>query len=466
MNNTKKSLELKDNYKLYIFLLVSGFLVVFGRTAHAVINPVMYTEDGLWTSSLIYDGFVKTCLTAKGSYLILGNILILEVALKINTWLFGHNLLNLATILAILSYLYYDLMAFLPVFLLRKQLSMGSRIFLFFGVLLIPMGKAISEMYGRGSNIGYGVFYIAFVLMLWFFVGEHAIWKKFIMHLMLVLCCSTNPVCYVIFAIVWVVEMFKVIRNKKIREIPALILPSVVALGSIIVMYFYKIEDLGQASEKINWTQVIEYFFRSWMFNFVWPFYGKMNDIKAVILLVMFLLLMALMLWLARKNNTYLTLMILSYGALIGYTIVTLVSRKSLTWQLDRYSTTWPDRYFYVQNILVLFVLAVFISTVGANILISSKLVSIATKAVAFLCIYFFVLQGLLAEEIFEGTKSKCVEVSATLGDRINKAYTEQGDVEDYIVLCPFADSWPMKIPRKYVVASVEAYREKQQFAL
>ena len=55
--------KIKDGYQLYGFLLVTGLCIIYARTAYAVLDPVMYTEDGTWTASLIYNGFLNIWLS-------------------------------------------------------------------------------------------------------------------------------------------------------------------------------------------------------------------------------------------------------------------------------------------------------------------------------------------------------------------------------------------------------------------
>lgn len=458
-----KKHEIKDNIYLYIFLLLTGMLVIFGRSSHAVLDSVMYTEDAAWTSSIIYNGFVNTCLDAKGSYLVVGNVLMLEVALKINQLFFGYNVIHLATILAIVSYIYYDFLAFCGVYLLRNFMSLKSRIFLFYGILMLPMGDAISEMYGRASNIGYGCFYIAFVIMLWFVLDRHDEWKKIINYIVLLLCCVTNPVCYIVLAFVLCFDFFSNIKIKNVAGGIVSVIVGVISVLSLVLMYMHKVSEIGQTANTINWAELIEYFFRSWMYNFVWPFYHSFNNQRAVILMLLFAIICVAILWTVKKNPINRRLLLLSYVTLLGYTVATLYSRKSLTWQLNAYSTTWPDRYFYVQNILVIFILSVFISLISSQNMKECRISGYLVNTISFLGIYVFVLIGMLPGTIFEGRHSRCVDTSITLENSICSAYYQQGDIEDYTVFCPFSSMWEMKLPKEYMLASMDAYRNQYE---
>lgn len=143
--------------------------------------------------------------------------------------------------------------------MLRNILSLKARIILFYGVLLLPIGTAISEMYGRVSNIGYGTFYIVFVIMLWFFFAEHSSLKKIINYSVLLLCNMTNPVCYIILASILVYDFFQSISIKsKSMIIPIFV--GIISLLSTGIMLINKVGDIVEAGSEINSAELVEYF--------------------------------------------------------------------------------------------------------------------------------------------------------------------------------------------------------------
>lgn len=147
-----------ESKRMYFLLFIVGIFICFFRASYSVLSPVMYTEDGSWISALIENGLIDTCLKAKGSYLVVGNILLLQISWWLNFLFFGKNLAYLPIFVALVSFFYYVLLAFFPVWLLKRTLDIKARIFLYFAILCVPMGTSISEIYGRISNIGYGCF--------------------------------------------------------------------------------------------------------------------------------------------------------------------------------------------------------------------------------------------------------------------------------------------------------------------
>ncbi|NMA06592.1 MAG: hypothetical protein GX928_02600 [Ruminococcaceae bacterium] len=335
-------------------------------------------------------------------------------------------------------------------------MNLKARIILFYGILLLPMGFSVSEMYGRANNIGYGFFYIAFVIMVWFFFAEHDTWKKIFNYFILILCSVTNPVSYIILAIVLLFDFFKNVfkKPKNIKNIIAPILAGAISLVSLGMMAAITVSDLIQKDAEFDTTKIIEFFFRSWIYPFVWPFYSYFNDFKAIISMIAFITICIYFVFVAGKANR--KLLFVSYLTLIGYTLITLLSRKSLTKVLLGYLRSWPDRYFYVQNILVVFIFCTFVSAVGSmnDGVIKNRLKTL----VSFLLIYSVILLSINANIIFEFTENKLVETSRTLEDEIYRAYYEQGESEDYLVSCPpFLPEglWQAKFPKEYILASV-----------
>lgn len=434
---------------VYLFLLATGLLIIFGRTSYAITSPFLYAEDATWTSSIINNGFIYTCLHAKGSYLVIGNILMIKIALMINAFFFGKSIIHLATIIAIISYIFYDFLAFIGVYLLRNIINIKARIILFYGILLLPMGNTIFEMYGRVNNIGYGFFYIAFVIMLWFFFGEHAIWKKLINYFILVLCCVTNPVSYIILSIILVYDFIKNIISKSIE----IILPIVIgglSVWSLIIMSINKVSDIVQVSEKINRSSLVEFFFRSWMYPFIWPLYNNFNDFKAIVLMLIFIGFCIFLIVITDNKNR--KILAVSYLTAIGYAVITLVSRKSLTEWLGGYSSTFPDRYFYVQNIFSIFILCLFISIID-NIIDNKK--KIFKNMVSFLVALQMFFLAINLDLIFEFTSCNFLEIDDTFENSIYRTYYEQGKQEYYEVLCPPQELFVLRLPEEYMIESV-----------
>lgn len=92
----------------------------------------------------------------------------------------------------------------------------------------------------------------------------------------------------------------------------------------------------------------------------------------------------------------------------------------------------------------------------------------ILSNTISFIVVYFIVLLSMNANYIFEFTNSRCVETSKTFEDSIFEAYYEQGSeyISDYILSCPFNDGWEMKVPKEYILTTVEKNKDNYIFKL
>lgn len=462
-----------EGWRVYAFLLLTGFMIIFFRAEYAIFSPVVFTEDGFWLGNrfLCYDyGYALYC---RYDYLIFGNILMIQLAFYITRLFWGYSLLQYPVVLAVLSFVFFDLLAFSTVFYLKRLLSFFSRVILFYSILLLPMGEAVCEMYGRASNIGYGCFFIGFVVMLWFlFDKEQGLLKRQMSFAVLLFCAMTNPGTYLLLGLVFVHEFWSRWRDGSLRDI----LPWVgLSLATLPLMYYgsRRVKDIllvaygfdmdaglqAAAQITVNWAEAVEFFCRSCLYSFVWPVYTAMTDKLSIGLLVVFVLFLLAAGyyadWLDRR------MLMVTSGGLLFFSVITLLMRPNLTASsLHGYATSYPDRYFYVQNLLVLLLLSMVLS-------ICQKSLTGSTWVRAILmgfCLWVFILPIWKSNVIFEGKTPRLslMDVSKCFGEQITDAYHEQGEQEKYKVITVPAPNWWIMIPRKYMEASVKDYESKR----
>ena len=107
--------KIQSEKKDYLILFLVGLILLFFRSAYTLLVPCIYTEDGVWMSSILNNGFLNTLFHARGDYLVCGNILLLGIVLLLNNMLFGENLNYLPQLVTIVHYCFYSLFALLPV---------------------------------------------------------------------------------------------------------------------------------------------------------------------------------------------------------------------------------------------------------------------------------------------------------------------------------------------------------------
>ena len=218
-------------------------------------------------------------------------------------------------------------------------------------------------------------------------------------------------------------------------------------------MYLNKRMEIGQEAVKIVSDGLIEYFFRALAFVFIWPFYCYMNDMRAAIILFIIIAFFVLSMWMV-KNKKYRILLMWSYGATAFYTVITLFMRKTLTSQLNDYTTSFPDRYFYVQELLVLLDFCIILSAVFQKKIanrIYHNIVLVILGIMILLNVFHF-------KQIFELNHSQYIDCSVTFAEMVENAYDVQGEQESYNVEIPIP-GFSMELPAKYVKATVEYNR-------
>jgi hypothetical protein len=94
--------------------IVAGVGLLCLRNAHSLLVPTLYTEDGVWMAKLFHQGFWHTLVHAKEGetpYFVFLNILLLRVAKSLNAIVCGESLVHLPRFVAVLSMLFYALLA-------------------------------------------------------------------------------------------------------------------------------------------------------------------------------------------------------------------------------------------------------------------------------------------------------------------------------------------------------------------
>lgn len=460
-NNVKANYHSILNYAI---LFTIGCLLCFARAPYTILKPVMYTEDGVWLGRILTTGLWDTLLNAKQSYLVVGNILLLYLSLMLNSIFFGKNIIYLPIFISIVSYAYYSLLALTPVIAFRKIMNRVTRILLFFTILCFPCGASIGEIYGRISNIGYGTFVISGVLF------ARVVWDKTILktykqvfiYLVLFLCCITNPTCYILIFGVFSIDIYTQIktRSKAYKQYLCLAFFALITVASIGFICFALPGEIGQSTESINLNGLVEFFARSWLYPFIWTVYETMNDFKTIVitgLLIVFLLLCVL----NTKHRQARIFVITNVMLLVLFSISTLVARKTLTSQLNLYTTSFPDRYFYVQNIFIIILAFILASFAMKKILNAEALRIFAYSLVVIIGFSIF----LEYNSIFE-IKSKLVVCDEEFAESVACAYEEQnGSLTDGIYIVPIQfDGFSMAVPEKHMNASIDYIQKHKLF--
>lgn len=355
-------------------LCISGsFLIFFFRNPDAFINPVFYAEDGsVYISSLLTDGFWQSLSNARTDYVVLGNLLLAQLSILVNNLFYGGNIILLPQIIGVVSYLFFSIVANLPLILFRERISFNYLIFMTFIFSFFPIGQSDFEVIGRLTNVGFAFVYISFLFVSYrLFVLKTICNKKIhivlylIVDLIIIISALTNPVVYLIFPTIYLPYLKKIFIdklpfNRIIASLNFSFLSSVF-VGIILTYQLlsrFALNRLSGASgldSPFVFSHAIEMIIaRSILYPIIYSIYSHMNDL---IVIVLFIILLFVFNKFGSKRNY--GLYSLGCYCLFSFSLAAAAFRPGLSSILNNYSTTFPDRYYYGQNLISTFLILV-----------------------------------------------------------------------------------------------------------
>ena len=314
-------------------------------------NPLLYTEDGAW-SALLYREGLAAYWKARPDYLVVGNIVLLHFAIGLNEAFFSaEGILKLPQMIAGVSYGFFGAVAALPFVALRGYMPAWARVAVCLTVLLLPMGGHVNEMLGRLSNVGYSFTYIAILLILW--REKVPRWGRWVLSGLLVVCCATNPLVFAPLGLYLLWRMWET-RLRLCADDFALGVGSALLLGWTLYSILTAAErPVLNDAELSTSSFIVVAIARSILYPLAFPFYHSFDSLRV---------------WTApcssgrSDGRCFLTAPTKApYGfVLVSLSIVTVavwVQRPELMFYLGGFQLSFPDRYFYAQNLLVLLAL-------------------------------------------------------------------------------------------------------------
>lgn len=452
----------KKYYLLILFIL--GLLILYFRSAHNILFPNIYAEDGKWLANIWNRGTLWTILNARNDYLTFWLIIELKISDVICNLIYGGNIAYIPKTIYFVSLMSYTIIAMIPVLFLKKRLSKFAQLFLFFMILLLPMGNTSNEVLGRILQGHFFMWFIAFCLLIYRY--DNKIEKKintlFVDILLSTIVC-TNPVVLIEIVVYFIIELFEIykkngnnIRNLNIKKIlNDKYIKQLLCFGLAIMMIgiFMVIKTINYKDLEVhnlpNYKNTIEFFVRSFLYPYIFPFYKNLNNIIGIILLL-FMLTIYFIAYkkISEKNKK---IYILSIVSTISIAVITFITRAYLTASLLGYSdNNIPDRYFMIMNISNLITPAIIISEFNK------------TKFTEYFCYIFLAYIACIyinyCEYIFIFDKNECLAITdITFDERLKNAkYDEKRKVYD-VDIDPW---WKIEIPEyKY-----QKYKEDMNY--
>lgn len=362
-------------------LLLLGAGLQFLRNAAPFFSPTLYAEDGVWTAYLYRDGFVDTALNARDDFPVLGLVLLLRIGLSLTTLFAGDDLSQLGAVNAVLAYLTVAAVATAPVLMLRGVLNVGGRLVIWAWTVLLPLGAVGSnELIGRILNLTFLAPTLAGYVVAWFLIKVPGPLAAVVGGVLAFVCAMTLPTALGVVGVgavlALVVHGWPLLRRGGVRALrtrPGLqtLLPGgVLLLVSALTVTFLPATALsskgGTAGLTVEPSGFIAYIGgRMILYPFVKPFYEALTDVVVVVGVLALVALVLLALLRGRSGARRRALLGLSVAA--GLNIVALgAARAGFTTLFTDYSSTYPDRYFYGVNVLVVATVVLAAAEVGS----------------------------------------------------------------------------------------------------
>lgn len=379
-----KMKNLIKNY--YILILFFVALVVFMLRSSFVLNhPSFYAEDGIWTGLIFNKGAIWTILNARQDYYPITIVLMIDLAKHLSAIFFGNDISTIPVFLYFISCVFYSLVAILPVITLKKRLNKYARLFIYLGILLLPLGTSTTEVLGRTLQTHFYIWIITLCLLIYRY--DHKTTNKFnifIIDIALILLVPTFPSVLLIYGTYGLIEIYNIIYNyyfynrgykeKRITlaktkemficELSKFHIKSLLISAFIILIFALKIfirmknssMDFGSGMS----SNIIEIIVRTFIFPIVYGIYNNLNNQISLLIIIAFILfLVAGYFTIKKESRNFYIILLLAY---LSIGVITITTRSSITLFLNNYQTSYPDRYYMLTNAMMFFPIGVIIS--------------------------------------------------------------------------------------------------------
>ncbi|MBJ8971309.1 hypothetical protein NFJ49_10095 [Citrobacter braakii] len=336
-----------SNAKVIAIIFVFGIILFFARFPQPVITPTIYAEDGVWIGSALSNGWLDTFIHARPDYFVFFNILFLWCASLLSHIFSGSPLLLLPFFISFLSYSFYSLSSVI-IFLTVNRFAGKMMAFLAYGMsIFIPLGYSQAESIGTLVQIG---FYMPVLSLCSHLYRDDisSVRKRIICDVLIFLMAATNPVCFAVTGIYFVIGFLST-ENKKRLIIS--FFPLLIALLVLFMIIVPRMNGSGGVIGEYNVIHLIEMVTaRSLLYPFIFPFYSKMSNASSIILTMVYATVVVLSFFKAEKRSKIAILMFAAM--LVIYDAATAAGRSGITGLLTGYGATYPDRYFMGINII------------------------------------------------------------------------------------------------------------------
>lgn len=431
----------------FALLVLVGAIVLFLRNPDPILHPALFAEDATWVGPLLQGDAWAAYFYSRRDYLVLGQTMMLDLAVSLNLAVTGGTIAFLPQTLALFSYGFWSFYAALTFVALRPFLTRGWRLLAVALFLLLPLGAFANEVLGRIANLGYLFLPLSLTLVLLRESAANRGWSL-LATCGLIVCLFTNPLCAMVIAGHLAVRFARRVgwhlRSGYVGD-AALALALAIFAVTFVVRGGESTGSVPPGAVFSPESLVETLGARSLLYPFVFGVYGSLSD---SIVLAIVVVLLVLVLWALYVSNAAQRLLGLALGAcVVGTTLIVVAARPWLTDFMEGYGPTFPDRYFIAQNVFAVLLLMWTLSRLPRIARYTGGAILVA-----------FVAFGM--GDLFEFNRPRMVVVTdGGYADRVEQAAAIHADAdpETLVLLDAYPDGFATLLPAGTVLRTAAA---------
>lgn len=454
---------------VYVLLCCAGFFVLLLRGGVFSYSQ-MYGEDAVYLSNIINNGFFESAFSTRrggnADFLNLGSYILLEVAWLINKAVYGYNLLHLPVVVGVISS-FFGACAAVYAFHVMKKINCSLGVFAYFVTIAIPVGTDTAEVFGRVVNTIYIFTFFAVLMLVDIWDERFVMQRKNCIYGVLILVCGlTFPISYVALGMYLLFGVWDALKTEKFKNFFKCNITMFCTFGVGVLMLPTMIGSQGLAEGlETKVESLIEFIFaRHMIYPFVYLFYKGLNDLVVVAITVAILAIILTAIYMEYKEKGKFDKYALMSFATIFSILSSAIVRLPMSSLFETYTSTFPDRYYYICNILFLIMTMYGIYVINVNLkgkihelyngVIIVVMFSMLVNSDMFFCV------GKDDEFLLELGSAKNYNWEESLEETWSDNRIDGGN---YVISTnPVGESWTMRIPSVYVLSSIDELQEKE----
>lgn len=344
----------------FVTLALLGAIFFFIRYPSAYLSSNFFAEDGRYFMKyLLEKGFWGAALTGFNGYLIVGQYIIGEAGIIINS-IFGHGFITLAKAVAVASYLFFGLICALPYLLFRKMLGIPLSLITIFLLWITPLGMYDYFVIGSIGNLKFAFIFIATLLIIYRnSKGLCNKWWQFVLiDSVLLLCVLTNIIAVGLLPLLLIRywdEIKQLFIKKKVQQFRSAGFLSLIVLAAIsfvylLVVYFKGVPTIeGYFDGPLHKSSFIALIYSSTIHALLFPITYLFNNVFAAIAV---LLTLVYLFWRKENRTVTITIVVAILLSIFGF----VLNRPGVTEVYLTYNQgQWTSNFFYAGTMLTVF---------------------------------------------------------------------------------------------------------------